>query len=68
MANNDKALMPLIPLRGLTVFPYMVISFDAGREKTVAAINEAIEHDRLCILVSQKDSSKTEVGRTTCSK
>lgn len=62
MTNKDKTLMPLIPLRGLTVFPYMVISFDAGREKTVAAINEAVENNRLCLLVSQKDATKTEVG------
>ncbi len=61
MTINDSTPMPLIPLRGLTVFPYMVISFDAGREKTVAAINEAIENNRLCILVSQKDSSRTAV-------
>ena len=61
MIDNETTLMPLIPLRGLTVFPYIVISFDAGREKTVAAINEAVENDRLCLLVSQKDATKTEV-------
>ena len=53
--------IPLIPLRGLTIFPYMVLSFDAGREKTVAAINQVVASDSLCILVSQKDAKVTEL-------
>ena len=54
--------IPLVPLRGLAVFPYMVLSFDAGREKTLAAIEEAMKRDQTCFLVSQKDTSKNDLG------
>ena len=54
--------LPLIPLRGLAVFPYMVLSFDAGREKTLAAIKEAMDRDQTCFLVSQKEASKNDLG------
>ena len=34
--------IPLIPLRGLTVFPKVVVHFDVGRTKSVAAIEESM--------------------------
>ncbi len=48
--------MPLIPLRGLTVFPGIVIHFDVGRPKSIAAIEAAMASDRLVFLSYQKDS------------
>ena len=48
-------LMPLIALRGLTVFPDMLIHFDVGREKSVKALEEAVANDQQVFLVSQKD-------------
>ncbi|MCC5909153.1 MAG: endopeptidase La [Clostridiaceae bacterium] len=48
--------IPLIPLRGLTVFPYMVIHFDVGRERSINALEEAMVYDQLIFLASQKEA------------
>lgn len=47
--------LPLLPLRGLNIFPYMVLHFDVGREKSVRALEEAMINDQLIFLVTQKD-------------
>ncbi|MDR5658666.1 endopeptidase La [Serpentinicella sp. ANB-PHB4] len=47
--------IPLIPLRGVTIFPYMVLHFDVGRERSINALEEAMVNDQLVFLVSQKD-------------
>ena len=39
---NKRHKLPMIPLRGLTVFAGMVIHFDVGREKSIAAIEAAM--------------------------
>ncbi|MBE6061990.1 MAG: endopeptidase La [Clostridium butyricum] len=49
--------IPLIPLRGLTVFPKVVVHFDVGRAKSVAAIEEAMLKEQEVFLVSQRDSA-----------
>ncbi len=49
--------LPLLPLRGLTVFPYMTLYFDVGREKSIRALEEAMINDQLIFLVAQKDAS-----------
>lgn len=50
---------PLIPLRGITIFPYMVLHFDVGREKSIQALEEAMLNGQEIFLVTQKDA-KTE--------
>lgn len=52
---SETVKLPLIPLRGLTVFPNMVIHFDVGREKSIAAINEALMNDQDIFLCAQVD-------------
>lgn len=59
--QNYDQYMPIIPLRGLTVFPDMLISFDAGRDRTLNAINEATERDQICFLITQKDAQVGEI-------
>ncbi len=54
--NIKKREMPLIPLRGLTVFPYMVLHFDVGRERSINALEEAMVNDQLIFLASQKEA------------
>lgn len=53
--KEDKLILPLIPLRGLTVFPNMVIYFDVGREKSIEAVEKAMAGDQKIFLASQKD-------------
>ncbi|MHB1406189.1 MAG: LON peptidase substrate-binding domain-containing protein, partial [Desulfitobacteriaceae bacterium] len=48
--------LPLLPLRGILVFPYMVIHLDVGRERSIAAIDEAMLGDRIVLLASQKET------------
>jgi len=47
--------LPMIPLRGLTVFPNMVLHFDIGREKSIKALEEAMMMDQMIFLSSQKE-------------
>lgn len=54
--------LPLLPLRGILVFPYMVIHLDVGRERSMAAIEEAMLGDRIILLASQKE---TEINSPT---
>lgn len=51
-----KQVLPLLPLRGLTVFPYMILHFDVGREKSIKALEEAMVNNQLIFLVTQKDA------------
>lgn len=50
-------ILPLLPLRGLTVFPFMTLYFDVGRQKSIKALEEAMINDQLIFLVAQKDAS-----------
>ncbi|MCX7711347.1 MAG: endopeptidase La [Clostridia bacterium] len=51
-----KQVLPLLPLRGLTVFPYMILHFDVGRTKSIKALEEAMINNQLIFLVAQKDA------------
>lgn len=53
--TTKKMVLPLLPLRGLVVFPYMIIHFDVGREKSIKAVEEAMLKDQLIFLAAQKD-------------
>ncbi|MBE5783021.1 MAG: endopeptidase La [Clostridiales bacterium] len=52
--------LPLIPLRGLMVFPHMVLHFDVGRARSVAALEQAMMEDQRVFLVAQKDGDIEE--------
>ncbi len=47
--------MPLLPLRGIVVYPYMILHFDVGRVKSIKAIEEAMLKEQTIFLVAQKD-------------
>lgn len=57
MAKSSKTYMPALTMRGLVIFPRMILHFDVGREKSVAAIRAAINADRKIFLVAQRDAS-----------
>ena len=50
--KEDKLILPLIPLRGLTVFPNMVIYFDVGREKSIEAFEKAMARDQKILITT----------------
>lgn len=60
MSNEDIKRLPLLPLRGLTIFPYMVLHFDVGRPKSIAALEAAMVNDQEIFLSSQVDSKIDE--------
>lgn len=63
MSNTTKTaneLIPAISLRGLVVFPAMVLHFDVGRERSVNAVKAAAEGSGRIFLVAQKDAAQTE--------
>ncbi len=45
----------MLPLRGLTIFPYLVLHFDVGRARSIAALEEAMVNNQEIFLVTQKD-------------
>ncbi|MCR5843220.1 MAG: endopeptidase La [Oscillospiraceae bacterium] len=57
MAQNEQQLikMPLLALRGLHVFPGMLLTFDVERPASIAALNNAVRADQLIFLAAQKD-------------
>jgi len=57
-----KQVLPLLPLRGLTVFPYMILHFDVGRIKSIKALEEAMINNQLIFLVAQKDAKNDSPG------
>lgn len=54
---KDRILMPCIPLRGLSIFPRTILHFDIGREKSIKALESAMNGDKLLFVASQKDEN-----------
>ena len=52
--------LPVLPLKDIVVFPYMIFPILAGRESTIAAINKSIEKDKFIMLVTQLDEKIEE--------
>ena len=55
-------VLPLLPLRDVVVFPAMVSPLFVGREKSIQALEEAMEKDKRIMLVAQRDASDDEPG------
>ena len=49
--------IPTVPLRGMVVYPNIVIHLDIGRDKSIKAVEAAMNEDRIMAVVSQKDDS-----------
>jgi len=52
--------LPVLPLKDIIVFPYMIFPILAGRESTIAAINKSVEKDKYILLVAQVDEKIEE--------
>lgn len=53
--NEEKFKRPVIALRGLWIYPHSVVHFDAGRKKSIDAIEAAIKKDSILVTLTQKD-------------
>jgi ATP-dependent Lon protease len=52
---NDRQLYPLLPLRDIVIFPYMVTPLFVGRTRSICALERAMEGNRLLFLATQRD-------------
>lgn len=63
--NEKKELqipeeLPLLPVRDVVIFPYMILPLFVGREKSIAAVDAALARDRLIFLAAQKELGEEE--------
>jgi len=58
--NSEQLILPLLPLRDVVVFPHMVIPLFVGRQKSIKAIELAMESNKNILLVAQKIASKDD--------
>lgn len=56
-------LMPLLALRGIIVFPGMTVNLDVGRDKSINAVNAAMQLDKKILLVTQHDAETADPKR-----
>lgn len=61
--SNTSVSMPALALRGLTIFPNMLLHFDVGRETSIKALDEAMATGQPIFLVAQRDLSVEEPGQ-----
>lgn len=58
-----EAVMPMLAMRGLVMFPKVVMHFDVSRERSEAALKAAMDNDKRIFLVAQKDNSVENPGK-----
>ncbi len=58
--KSEVQTLPVLALRGLVIFPGMLLQFDVGRKKSILALSQAMESDQQILLVAQKDLGDNE--------
>ena len=65
-ANADAVqipdLLPVLPLKDVVLFPYVIVPLSVSREKSIAAVDAALAEQRILLLLAQKDPSVEEPG------
>jgi ATP-dependent Lon protease len=61
-SGEGPRVIPLLPLRDIVVFPYMVVPLFVGRAKSICALEEAMGHERELLLCAQREASADEPG------
>jgi ATP-dependent Lon protease len=61
-ADPDKTILPLLPLRDVVVYPHMVVPLFVGRDKSIVALEHAMESDKQIVLVAQKNPAEDNPG------
>jgi len=54
--------MPVLPLRDIVIFPYMIVPLFVQRERSIRAVDQALSENRMIMLVAQRDLEKEEPG------
>ncbi|MPM17994.1 Lon protease 1 [bioreactor metagenome] len=57
---DENKVIPLLPLRGMLVFPGMIINLDVGRDRSIKAVESAMAIDRKILLVTQREAGTIE--------
>ena len=60
--EQEISILPMIPLRGLVVFPSASVHFDIGREKSVSSLTYAVENECPVLLAPQKNAATSDPG------
>ncbi len=60
---SDAQLFPVLPLRDIIVFPFMVVPLFVGREKSIKALEDVMAQDKRILLLTQKDAESDEPTR-----
>src|SRR5258707_10501272 len=55
--------LPVLPLRDIVIYPFMIVPLFVSREKSIRAVDEALGENRMILLASQRDLDKEEPGR-----
>ena len=58
--REENMVLPVLALRGLVVFPGMMLQFDVGRKKSILALSKAMDENQMIFLVAQKDLGDNE--------
>lgn len=60
--ENERKSLPMVALRGLTIMPEMVVHFDVSRDRSIAAVQEAMVEEQKIFLMTQKDINVENPG------
>src|SRR6516165_6750047 len=55
--------LPVLPLRDIVIFPFMIVPLFVQRERSIRAVDQALAENRMILLVSQKDLDKEEPAK-----
>ena len=61
--DNERKSLPMVALRGMTIMPEMVVHFDVSRERSIAAIQEAMVEEQKIFLTAQKSIETEDPGQ-----
>ena len=60
--DNEIKSLPMVALRGMTIMPEMVVHFDVSRERSIAAVQEAMVEEQKIFLTAQKSIDTEDPG------
>src|SRR5437764_12660557 len=58
-------VLPLLPIRDIVIYPYMMLPLFVGRDVSIRAVEESLSRDRLIFLVAQKNSAEENPNAST---